>query len=202
MTRTIFACSRSVMATLLGVVAVFAWGGCSGTRSSLQPTGKIARAQIWPVSEQEADGVVFQAVSSALPGQVVLRVGGPVIGYQATHWILTDHHNYIATASPVSGKATNQVDVTGFAFEVRHSGTLIEGATKASRIYDLMVEQASQIAPPVEVTSVRRQTPGSNRRVVSPSDRGTVVIASGSGFFISDDGYLLTCAHVVKDAIR
>jgi S1-C subfamily serine protease len=80
--------------------------------------------------------------------------------------------------------------------------TRLNGPTLASRIYQNITNEASHIFPPVEVSEMKRLPPNPARTSWRPSGSHTNVAATGTGFFITDDGYLLTCAHVVKDATR
>jgi S1-C subfamily serine protease len=83
---------------------------------------------------------------------------------------------------------------------------LIEGPFTASKIYKTTIATAETMCQPIElsadqVASCRRVSPFAafNRLPKKPSSEPE---ASGTGFFITDDGYLISNNHVVKGAAK
>ncbi len=131
----------------------------------------------------------------------------PAIGYVATKQISIDHHRWRATAVMMEYPVNGQKETArAFAFEVKHDGTLIEGPFTASKIYKTIISTAETMCQPIELTvdqvaGCRRVSPFAvfNRLPKKPSSEPE---ASGTGFFITDDGFFITNNHVVKDAAK
>jgi S1-C subfamily serine protease len=135
-------------------------------------------------------------------------VGGPEIAYQANWHFMSDDEAFTAIAFPVKGKNTNDTDVVGFTFEVRYSGSyLLAAPSTASQVQKEIVREATQIVIPINCISVQKIRIGTPQRSI-PSPNGgnennnSSPKFSGTGFFITDDGYLISNYHVVKGAVK
>ena len=174
----------------------------------MSPSSSKSEAKIWQMSVQEADGVVYNSLSAVITGKPVYRVAGPDIAYQANWHFMSDDEAFTAIAFPAQGKTTNDTNVVGFTFEVRYSGSyLLAAPITASQVQKELIREATQIVTPVNCVSVQKTRIAPHERL-NPSPNGgngnnnSSPIASGTGFFITDDGYLISNNHVVKGAAK
>ncbi len=112
---------------------------------------------------------------------------------------------------PFSRKATSRLD--RFAAVVAVLGLLLE-ARNVNALEDLKYqikpgdELAYTFTMSAESGNHRGEWAGTNRMRVDPmpkmekAEESEPTIATGTGFFVTADGYLMTCAHVVKDAAK
>lgn len=178
--------------------------GCAGTKTTFDLSKPGALNEVFPITASQADFVLMQAMSAGA-GASMAPLPPPTIGYRGSITFGLDTHTFTAIAVPVEYAATNGLRSTGYAFEVNHSGTfLISGPARASTIYTRLIQSASQIAAPVKLTAKEffdgRKSIAGNQSSSSDSADPNRVKGSGSGFFLTEDGYLVTNHHVVRKA--
>lgn len=189
---------------VLAIVACVLAVGCVGTKTTFDLSKPGALNDVFPITASQADFVVMQAMSAGA-GASMAPLPPPTIGYRGSITFALDTHTFTAIAVPVEYAATNGSRSIGYAFEVNHSGTfVISGPARASTIYKRLIQSASQIAEPVKLTAKEffdgRKSIAGNQTPSADSTDPNRVKSSGSGFFLTEDGYLVTNHHVVRKA--
>jgi hypothetical protein len=130
------------------LVAMFALAlaACSETITS-NPAGTRL---MYPITAEEADQVLGQAMLATFPGSTILPVTLPNKGYVVTIRFLIDQHDIIGTAVPTDGRQSNGVTIRGFSFVVSNTGTLPISASGFSRtLFDDIHKRAAAIRAPL-----------------------------------------------------
>lgn len=137
------------------IVCVLALGlaGCAGQISNTQansPTGAV----VYPISADEADRVIGQAMIETFPGTPISAVALPNKGYTTTIRLLLDSHQITATAVPSSGMDAQGVKVNGYAFDVSNSGTMpLTASARSDALFKLINARAGAIHPAIPATT-------------------------------------------------
>lgn len=142
---------RLAFAATLALCALFL-SGCEGKSSNLDvknPGGGI----VYPITAEEADQVIGQAMQATFPGSPIVNVAFPKKGYMVTLKVLVDTHDIIATAMPAVGRDAQGNAVNGYAFEVSHKGTVPHAPGQASALFDAINKRAAAIRAPIPATS-------------------------------------------------
>ena len=116
-------------------------------------------------------------------------IGGVIGGYAFTHWLKTDSARSAAEASEeAAAREADEEQLFAMGEAAEFFAEAEENELSAADIYDRACSQVVSVA--VEMVSYDlfgNQTPS---------------VVSGSGFLISEDGYILTNYHVVEQAIK
>lgn len=121
---------------ILPVVLAMCVASCSGSHSTISEGFAFQMSK--PQASNLVDSVIRANVASdrLLPGSELVASG-----YDRS---ITDTQTYTLTAVPVPAKSA-------YGFEVTHEGTMFNGPTKAKRIYEAAIRQATAAGPRVLV---------------------------------------------------
>lgn len=135
-------------AVLSASVLLFLVVGCSGQVSN---TAQGAAGNVvYPISADEADRVLGQAMLAAFPDEPISSVSLPNRGYSSTIRFALDSHRVSAMAVPGFGRATDGSKVSGFSFQVTHAGTMpISGSNRSAAIFADINQRAAAIHAPL-----------------------------------------------------
>jgi hypothetical protein len=135
------------------VVCAIGLAGCSGKTSNLDaknPAGQI----VYPITAEEADRVVSQAMVATFPDTPIVPVAVPNKGYTVTIQFLMDSHRITATAVPATGQEPNGLKVSGYAFDVSDYGTIpLTASRKVASLFDALNQSAAAIKGPLPLAS-------------------------------------------------
>lgn len=135
---------------MLAALFALVLAGCGGQSSNLDvanPDGRI----MYPITAEEADGVLLRAIYSTLPGAVVTAVAAPNRGYLALESGYMDRHRYTATAVPTVGIRPDGTRVNGYAFAVSDFGTII--SRQATYLFQAINLGVATLSAPLPVAS-------------------------------------------------
>ena len=104
---------------------------------------------MYPITAEEADGVIYRAMRSTLPQAVVTAVAVPNKGYLATESGYMDRHRYTATAVPTVGIRPDGTRVNGYAFAVSDFGTIL--SHQATYLFQAINLGAATLSAPLPV---------------------------------------------------
>lgn len=135
------------------IVAASILAGCGGKISNLDAKGSAGGKLVYPISAQEADSALAQAMMATFPDSQVVSVALPKKGYMVTMRFMIDRHEITASATPATGRDAQGATVSGYAFEVVHSGTLPNGPDQAAALFKAINDRAAVIRPPVPAAS-------------------------------------------------
>lgn len=136
---------------ILGVAAVLtlALTACEGRSSNLDassPGGRI----MYPITAEQADGVLSRAMLATFPETPVAALAGPNKGYMATISFAMDSHRFTATAIPAAGLRPDGSRADGYAFTVADYGTIpITASRRSSALFQAINRDASAISAPL-----------------------------------------------------
>jgi len=188
----------------LGILSIMFFSGCAGTESSVKTNSSNSKSYVYPLTTEQARSVAYLGIMEA--GSIPYPMPPPLIGFVTSKQILSDHHTWQAVAQPVEYPAGQNEKADAYIFEVKHSGTLFEGPFVASKIFKTMKSSAEDMCQPVELTPEQvahcRKIPAFETVDRKPRTNPSDPRFSGTGFFITDAGYLISNYHVVKDAAK
>lgn len=130
-------------------VLALALAGCAGQISNSQansPTGAV----VYPISADDADRVIGQAMVETFPGTPISAVALPNKGYTATIRLLLDSHQITATAIPAAGVDAQGARVNGYSFDVSNSGTMpLTASARSDALFKLINTRAAALHPAI-----------------------------------------------------
>lgn len=133
-------------ALLFGILLL---SGCSGTRSTVADP---STAHVYPLTEEQANLIVAEAMSAEFSGSAISRVDFPNSGYRVTIRFALDSHDIVALYIPAKGKGPDGETLDGFVFEVNDSGTMaISGRRRANKLFEGIQQRANRVAAPVRL---------------------------------------------------
>lgn len=139
-----------VLATILATT-VISTVGCATSRSTAQyASADVSTQYIYPITEEQADKVLTEAMKYQFPDAPIVRVELPYKGYFVTRRFLLDSQDFTARMIPAKGIDQSGKTVNGFYFEVLDAGTMpISGSVRASSLFDRVIEIANNISKPI-----------------------------------------------------
>jgi hypothetical protein len=107
---------------------------------------------MYPITADEADRVMAQAMVGEFPGSPISSVTLPNKGYVVTISFALDSHRISVVAIPATGIDANGNRLQGFSFEVSHQGTmLLTAPPRATSLFSRVNQLATAIRPPIHV---------------------------------------------------
>lgn len=139
-----------VLAAILATT-VISIVGCATSRSTAQyASADVSTQYIYPMTEEQADKVLTEAMKYQFPDAPIVRVELPYKGYFVTRRFLLDSQDFTARMIPAKGIDQSGKTVNGFYFEVLDAGTMpISGSVRASSLFDRVIEIANNISKPI-----------------------------------------------------
>lgn len=124
---------------------------CEGKSSNLDATNPGGRI-MYPVTAEQADGVLSRAMVATFPETPITQVAVPNKGYMATISFALDSHRFTATAVPAAGLQSDGVRVNGYAFDVSDYGTIpITASRRSSALFRAINQGAASISAPLPI---------------------------------------------------
>lgn len=149
-----FACPKKMLLFATGMfLCLSLLCGCAGTMSTVRGGSDKASAQMFPLSAEAAEKVLATAMAGEFAGSPVSRVEFPNKGYQVTMRSALDSHTVVAYMIPARGRNSAGEVVSGYAFEVSHSGTMFAGGSRARRLFERIVHESTLAARPLPLVS-------------------------------------------------
>lgn len=131
-------------------LSVCVLAGCSGQVSNSDTASPSNRDVVYPISADEADRVLGQAMLSAFPDEPISPVSLPNKGYSSTIRFVLDTHRVSAMAVPGTGVEPNGNRVAGYSFQVTHAGTMpISGSNRSAALFASINQRAAAIHAPL-----------------------------------------------------
>lgn len=200
-----------ITAVLLALLAVPS--GCAskkGVKTSIDLSKQNEKHFAYPITEGQARAIAYGALA-AEAGSGVQKASGYAIGYTGRLFGGLEWADLLVTAVPIRFVDASGNPSAAFAFEVGFTGSsIIVGPRRSSKVLRRMMNEAALIAKPIELTPAqivegRVSSLGSSSE--SRTFRGATTLpdtprTSGTGFLITEDGYLITNEHVVKEAAQ
>lgn len=137
------------MKSITFAVVALALAACEGRSSNLDaasPGGRI----MYPITAEQADGVLSRAMLATFPETPVATLAGPNKGYMATISFAMDSHRFTATAAPAAGVRPDGSRVNGYAFTVSDYGTIpITASRRSNALFQAINRDAAAISVPL-----------------------------------------------------
>lgn len=137
------------MKSIAFAVAALALAACEGRSSNLDaasPGGRI----MYPITAEQADGVLSRAMLATFPETPVATLAGPHKGYIATISFAMDSHRFTATAMPAVGMRPDGSRADGYAFTVSDYGTIpITASRRSSALFQAINRDAAAASAPM-----------------------------------------------------
>ena len=107
---------------------------------------------MYPITAEQADGVLSRAMVATFPETPITQVAAPNKGYMATISFALDSHRFTATAVPTAGSRPDGNRVNGYAFDVSDYGSIPITASRRSRaLFQAINRDAAAISAPLPV---------------------------------------------------
>lgn len=173
--------------------------GCSASFNSMawRPDGT---STILIASESDVMEVTYDAISTQFPEDNIKKLPDPQIGYEWQHWFGMNPGNFKITFNRVSGENKEKVRFVGWAFKIDQFATGVDYANDKARVLPALeyAYRNNTSIHMVKATSVRYATSAE----IAANKAAAIKLGSGTGFFVTADGYLLTNNHVIADGNR
>ncbi|MBN8500656.1 MAG: hypothetical protein J0M19_05845 [Sphingomonadales bacterium] len=132
---------------ILGALAI---GGCASAPARTPGNYVSQNAAVFQITEAQADRILVEAMNVEFGNSPIVRVEHPNRGYQATISFLLDSHQIVATMVPSKGRSGDGAIRDGYAFDVRHTGTMpLSGMARAGRLRERLSRAAEALSPGV-----------------------------------------------------
>lgn len=177
---------------------LLAAGGCTTVYDSLSSRGGESQELIVG-PEGSVLPAVADAISRVFPGAQVAPLQGYQRGFAWFHQPFLDRTEFRLTITPMQGSLPDGRVASGWCYSISAQGTqFFVGA----RYVDPLVSEIGRVLQEFNiktavVTNVTRLPSG-----ISGSREGSVSTRSGTGFFVSTSGHLITSHHVVAGASK
>lgn len=174
-------------------------GGCSSSfnTTSKQPDGTSI---VLVASESEIMTATYDAISSRFSSDNINKLPSPQIGYEWSHWFGGNPGRFEITFNRVTGDTKDKVRVIGWGFEVYQSATGIDYSNDMGKLISAL-QYSHTHNTDIKMVRARNVRPATEAEIKA-ANSVAVKSGSGTGFFVTADGYLLTNNHVIADANR
>lgn len=169
----------------------------SYTSSSHTPAGT---AEIIVASKDDVMAATYEAIMRAFPTSTPFQLPRPSVGYIWTVQPLLDVTTIRLLLTPQAGDTPDKGRISGWGYNISSSGT--DSFTEARFISPFVAELKTVLQERgIAIAMLNNVTYDRGTGSAGPTG-GTEAtgVASGTGFFVSRDGYLLTNHHVIDKA--
>ena len=131
------------------LIFIFILAGCAGSVSNL---GEGSQAMMYPITVEQGENVILQALSENIPGKAITPVLYPSRGFTVGTKILFDSHTITATMQRAFAVDGDGNELEGISFTVQNAGTIpLSFGSKAKPLFDKINSLAMAISRPLAV---------------------------------------------------
>ena len=171
--------------------------GCANSYTSLKKNNS-GDMEIIAASEEEVMSAIYEAISREFPTANINELSGYQTGFSWFHMPMLDRTDFKLTLSNVKGMAQGDKEVSGFSYSVVTHGS--QGLVQARYIQPL----AEQIDTVMTERGLKKITIHrvvyANKSSMSKDRPSRIGLSTGTGFFVSEEGHVITNYHVIKDS--
>ncbi|NCC55797.1 MAG: serine protease, partial [Erysipelotrichia bacterium] len=178
------------------IILIFCFAGCTTKYNSLTNV-KNGNMELIAASKAEVLSAAYNAISSEFPSTYINEINGYQSGFSWHHQPLLDATNFKLLVKKMTGITKDGTEVEGNSISVVTSGTqgLVESryvAPLISKFENILLERG------IKKVTIEKVTLSDDSNNNSNFDNQP--IGTGTGFFISEEGDLITNYHVIKNA--
>jgi S1-C subfamily serine protease len=181
----------------VGFLGALLMSGCSTTYNSLSQRTD-GSSDLIVTTESEILSASFEAITRTFPSANIQTLGAPLKGYAWFHMPMLDRTDFRFMLSKRSGEIPDGTSITGWSYNIVTHGT--QGLVEARYVQPL-ASALNEILKERNISAVAVKKASyvgiSDER---PNNASSKSAASGTGFFVSEDGYIVSNHHVISDA--
>jgi len=173
--------------------------GCATSYSSLNKN-KEGTLEVIASTQEEVLSAIFEGISREFPSASINQLSGYQSGFSWFHMPMLDRTNFKLTVAPTNGENINGLKIEGYSYSIVTEGT--QGLVEARYVKPLTAQIDTVLSERgIQKVEIKKVV-FSKSRSSTPDSRKRMVVSTGTGFFISKNGYLITNHHVVKGASK
>lgn len=180
------------------VVLIFNLMSCATTYNSLK-IGKDGSMKIIAASHSDILSVAYEAISSEFPSANINEITGYQSGFSWSHMPFLDRTNFKFLVKRVTGLTADGSEVEGYTVSITTQGT--QGFVEA-RYVQPVVERFETTLLERGIKKLKITKITYSNKSGSKSKFSNKSVNTGTGFFVSETGHLITNYHVIEDAVN
>jgi S1-C subfamily serine protease len=190
--------ARFKVALLLVVISSTIISGCATTYNSLRSSDS-GSDELIIAPEQEIHSAAFEAIARIFPTADIIPLTGYQIGFAWYHRPFIDSTDFKFLLNSRSGVSEDGTEIRGFSYSiVTHGSNFFVNERWVEPLIaefkHVLIERGIGL---VNVGNLIHKPP-----VGEGQGKGPTKVRTGTGFFVTGNGHLITSYHVVKGASR
>lgn len=173
--------------------------GCASTFTTMdkRPDGTYL---MLVASQQDLMTATSDAIINEFPSDHVNELKAPKVGYKWTHWFQMNPGTFEITFKKVTGQMQRKGRIAGWSMSINQVATGIDYDNDMGKLVSAVQQSLlrSEHVRVIRATNVRLAT----KADLAAAKPVAVKQESGTGFFVSTDGFLVTNNHVIEGANR